>query len=153
MPNPQALFVVLGAMAGNMLSGKPVWLFVAGPSSSGKTMLLQSLEKLERVVTVSKVTGDAAWLSGTAKKDRAADATGGLLPQIGENGCLVFMDLTAMLSESKEALSSMLGTLREVYDGTYKRNIGGEGGREIVHKGRVCIIAGVTNAIDRVAEV
>lgn len=152
MPDPEALYVTLGAMAGNMMSGKPVWLLLVGASGSGKTLLLESLMKLDRTRMVASIKGESALLSGVKKKDRAHDATGGILKELGENGCLVFMDLNTLLSKRKEEVGEMLGILRELYDRTWSRDIGGEGGRHIAHSGRVCLLAGVTHTIDRHTE-
>jgi hypothetical protein len=101
---------------------------------------------------VSSISGEAALLSGVKKKDRAKDATGGLLTELGEDGgCLLFMDLTTELSKRKEEVTQFFGALREIYDKTYSRSIGGEGGRTLSYTGRVAIIGGVTSAIDRMA--
>lgn len=153
MPDPMPLYVTMGAMAGNMLTGTPVWLMLIGSSGCGKTMLLKSLLKLPKVEPVSSIKGEAALLSGTKKKEMAADATGGLLRVIGDNGCLAFMDFTSVLSKSREAVNELLGVLRELFDRTWSRDIGGEGGRKLSHNGRVCLIAGVTPAVDRAADV
>jgi ABC-type dipeptide/oligopeptide/nickel transport system ATPase component len=147
------LYVTMGAMAGNMLTGTPIWLMLVGASGSGKTKLLRSLLGLERVVPVSSIKGEAALLSGVKKKEIARDATGGLLRVLGDNGCLAFMDFTSVLSKSRDALNEILGVLRELFDRTWSRDIGGEGGRRLEHHGRVCLIAGVTHAIDRQADV
>lgn len=147
------LYVVMGAMAGNMMTGNPVWLMLIGPSSCGKTMLLKSLLGLSRVEPVADITGQAALLSGTKRKEVAKDATGGVLRTIGDNGCLLFLDFTSVLSESKEALVKILGVFRHLFDRTWSRDIGGEGGRRLTHTGRVCLMAGVTPAIDRAGEV
>src|SRR5208282_5497684 len=95
MPDPMPLIVTMGAFAANCMTGDPVWLWLVGPSGSGKTMLLKSLRSLPRTRMVSSISGEAALLSGVKKKDRAKDATGGLLTELGEDGgCLLFMDLT-----------------------------------------------------------
>lgn len=153
LPDPQSLYVTMGTMAGNMLTGNPTWLMLVGSSGSGKTMLLKSLRGLPRIRPVASIKGEAALLSGVKAKDRADDATGGILREIGDNGCLIFMDFTSVLSKSREAVTELLGVLRELYDGTWVRDIGGEGGRSLTHTGRVSVIAGVTNAIDRHYEV
>jgi len=75
------------------------------------------------------------------------------LRELGKNGCLVFMDFTSVLSKSKEAVNEFLGALREIYDRTWSRDIGTEGGKHLVYDGKVSLIAGVTHAIDRQHEV
>ena len=149
LPDPLPLYVMAGALAGNMISGNPVWLMLVGSSGCGKTMLLKSVMGLSHTVMVSSIKGEAALLSGVAKKDRAKDATGGLLRQIGDHGALVFMDLTTLLSKNKEQANELVSALREIYDGTYSREIGGEGGKQLRYAGRPGLLAGVTHAIDR----
>lgn len=153
IPDTMALYAAMGAMAGNMLTGTPVWMMIAGDSGGGKTMILKSFLKLPKVRSVSSIKGEAALLSGVSEKDKAKDATGGLLRELGDNGCMAFMDFTSVLSKGKDAVSELLGVLRELFDGTWSRDIGGEGGRSLSHTGRVCLIAGVTHAIDRHADV
>src|SRR5262245_41168780 len=55
------------------LEGDPVWLMLVGGSGAGKTERLQSLSGLPDVVTESSISGPAALLSGTGKKERAKD--------------------------------------------------------------------------------
>src|SRR6476646_2202173 len=71
LPNPDALYAVMGAVAGNMLTGDPVWMMVVGSSGSGKTQLLKSLGKIKRIETVSSIKGEAGLLSAVKEKDRA----------------------------------------------------------------------------------
>lgn len=154
IPDPLFIYVVMGAMAGNMMTGVPPWLMIIGQSGQTKTKMIKSLLKLERVRQVASIKGEAALLSGTAKKDRAKDATGGLLRELGDNGCLAFTDLTSLMSKDPRTMGEMLGILRELFDRTWKRDIGAEGGRSLKHTGRVCVVAGVTHAaIDRQTEV
>jgi hypothetical protein len=154
LPNPQILYAVMGAMAGNMMSGGPVWMMLIGPSAGGKTLVLKSLLGLgQRVRAISSIKGEAAFLSGTDRKKMAKDATGGLLNELGDNGCLLFLDFTTIMSQSKEEVTAMLGTLRQMYDRDFSRDIGSEGGRKLVHTGRVSMLAGVTNIIDQKDEI
>src|ERR1700676_2204366 len=79
LPDPHGLYAVMGAMAGNMLTGAPVWLMLAGDSGSGKTLIQKTLTEQAGVRQVSSIKGEAALLSGVSKKDRAKDSTGGIL--------------------------------------------------------------------------
>ena len=154
LPDPQVLYAVMGAMAGNCLTGNPVWMMLVGSSGGGKTAILKSLLGLgTRVRPVSSIKGEAAFLSGTDRKKMAKDATGGVLKELGENGCLLFLDLTTLMSKPKEEVTLMLGALREMFSRDYVRDIGGEGGRPLRHTGRVSVMAGVTAVIDHKDEV
>lgn len=136
-----------------MMTGVPVWAQLLGASGAGKTALLKSLQALERVELVSDFSGPAALLSGTKKKEVAKDATGGVLHKLGNNGCLVFPEFSSVLSKSPEAKNEILGIFRGLFDRTWKRDIGGEGGRTLAHTGRVCLVAACTHAIDRAVDV
>jgi predicted transcriptional regulator len=91
---------------------------------------------------------EAALLSGTAKKDRAADAKGGLLREIGEFGILVLKDLTSILSMNRDKQKALLAALREIYDGAWTRRVGVDGAREFAWQGKMGLIGGVTSVID-----
>lgn len=92
---------------------------------------------------------EAALLSGTPRKEHAKGARGGLLPTIGEFGLIVCKDLTSMLSMHRDAQAEVLAALREVYDGEYTRHVGTEGGRKLSWSGKVGLLAGCTETIDR----
>lgn len=152
-PDPMPLYITMGMMAGNMMHGTPIWLMLIGDSGGGKTAILKSILGLPRVRSVASLSGQAALLSGTSKKDRAEDATGGVLAELGDNGCMAFMDFTSVLSQGDKVITETLGVLRELFDRTWRRDIGSDGGRSLRHTGRVTLIAGVTHAIDRHASV
>src|SRR5258708_36314886 len=65
MPDPGALYALMGAVAGNMLDGEPVWLMLVGPPGCGKTGLLNSTLKLDRVHEGTDISSKGAFLSGT----------------------------------------------------------------------------------------
>src|SRR5437764_236264 len=44
--------------------------------------------------------------------------------------------------------AELLGALREVYDGSWSRDVGADGGRHIEWQGKAAVIAGCTTAID-----
>jgi hypothetical protein len=148
LPDLGIVTVTLGAVAANLLNGDPVWLVIVGPPSSGKTEVLMACTVLPNVHQTSTLTA-AALLSGTPKKERAKDARGGLLPTIGEFGLIVCKDLTSILSMRRDAQAEALGGLREVYDGEYTRHVGTDGGRKLSWSGKVGLLAGCTETIDR----
>src|SRR5262245_58198915 len=88
MPDPGIVEVCLAAIAANRIPGDPVWILLTGGASSGKTEVLNSLCALSNIRPVSTLT-EAALLSGTGARERASDATGGLLRGIGPFGILV----------------------------------------------------------------
>jgi hypothetical protein len=146
-PDLDALYAVLAAVIANRADGDPVWLLIVAPPSSGKTEVIMPLAVLDDV-TVAGTLSPAALLSGTPKAERAADATGGLLRQVGDRGILVNKDFGTVLAMRHETRAEVMQALRDIYDGHYDRAIGSDGGRQLVWEGHCGFIAGCTPAID-----
>jgi hypothetical protein len=143
-----ALHVLLGTYAANQIPGDPLWLMIVGGSGWGKTALLLSMIRLPRVHLASTFT-EASLLSGTARKEKCKDATGGILKTIGTFGYLLCKDFTSVLSMNRESSTVMLAALREIFDGSWTRHVGVDGGRTLHWEGKLALIAGCTGAIDR----
>ncbi|MFN0145937.1 MAG: DUF3854 domain-containing protein [Dehalococcoidia bacterium] len=147
LPDEAPLLAMLGAVVANRFAGPPVWLLLVAAPSSGKTEILSGLVGIPGVHLVSTLT-EAALLSGTATKDRASDATGGLLRQIPRGGCMLLKDFTSVIAMNKDSRSTVLAALREVYDGRWARLVGVDGGRALEWEGKVGLVGGSTPAID-----
>jgi energy-coupling factor transporter ATP-binding protein EcfA2 len=156
LPDPAVLYALMGAVAANMLEGQPVWLMLIGAPGSGKTELLNTLGGLEHLYPVDSVDGPAPFLSGTGKKEKSRDATGGILNQIGLHGGIVIKDFTGILSLEPGKAKLVLDCLRQVYDGRWTRPVGTDGGKVLQwpaaeyggKRGHVALFAGVTGRID-----
>lgn len=148
LPQPDPLYAVLGAYAANKLPGDPVWLMVVGATSGGKTELIQPLAGLPDVYPTATLT-EAALLSGTPQKERASSARGGLLCELGDFGVLLNKDFGSVLSMNREARAQTLAALREVYDGSWTRRLGTDGGKTLNWQGKAGLIAACTPTIDR----
>lgn len=146
LPDISQLLAVLAAVTANLMPGDPVWLLVVGPPSSGKSELVQALDRLAFTFTAGVLT-EASLLSGTPQKDTVRGAKGGLLRQIGDFGILTLKDFTSVLSMARDARAMLLAALREVYDGAWTRHVGADGGRELAWRGKLGLIAGVTPTI------
>lgn len=142
------LYVVLGTVAANMLDGDPVWLLLVAASGGGKTEFLNALLRLEGVHTAAVLT-EAALLSGTSKRETANDARGGLLRVIGSRGILLHKDFGSVLSMNRDQRAALLGALREIFDGSWTRHVGTDGGRTLHWEGKLALIAGCTPVIDQ----
>lgn len=143
-----AIDITCAAAAGEQLDGDPCWLILISGSGNAKTETVMGLVGAG-AITSSKVTGEAALLSGTSKKERSAKATGGLLRRIGERGILVLKDFTSIISMQAERRGEVLGALREVYDGRWDREVGADGGMLLTWEGRIVVIGACTTAYDR----
>lgn len=148
VPDPGALYAVLATAAAHRLDGDPTWLQLVSPSSGGKTEFLNALSALPEVHHAATLT-EAALLSGTPKREKAADAKGGLLRSIGDSGVLCLKDFGSVLSMNRDARAALLAALREVYDGAWTRHVGTDGGRTLHWSGKLTLIAGCTPAIDQ----
>jgi hypothetical protein len=101
----------------------------------------------------STITSEGALLSGSPTRERAKDATGGLLRRLGASGVLVIKDVTSILSMDRNARGAVLAALREIHDGHWQRHIGTDGGRTLAWAGRIAIVGAVTTAWDRAHDV
>jgi hypothetical protein len=148
----EALDVVLAAAAVERLTGDPLWLLLISGSGNAKTETVQALDGIGATIT-STISSAGALLSATSRKERATDATGGLLRKIGDSGLLVIKDVTSILSANRDARAEVLAALREVYDGRWSRNVGTDGGRTLDWSGRIVCIGAVTTVWDRAHDV
>jgi hypothetical protein len=148
LPDTVPLYATLGTAAAMLLPGDPVWLLVVGPPGDGKTELVNATTRLPKTHLAATLT-EAALLSGTALKERAKGAKGGLLRSIGDEGSLVLKDFGSVLSMNRDSRASLLAALREVYDGSWTRHVGVDGGTMLHWQGRLGLLAGCTQMIDR----
>lgn len=147
LPDPGSLYATLGAVAANNMAGDPVWLLNVGVPGGGKTEITQSAFRLPHVFPVGTLT-EGALLSGTSKREAAKDAKGGLLRQIGAFGILLVKDFGSILALNRDNRASILMALREIYDGSWTRHVGTDGGRQLHWAGKVGLIGGCTPTID-----
>jgi hypothetical protein len=147
-----ALDAMLAAAAVERLDGDPLWLLIISGSGNAKTETVQALSGIDAIVA-STIASEAALLSATQKRDRAKDATGGLLREIGDRGVLVIKDVTSILSMNRDLRGQVLGALREVHDGSWVRKVGAEGGRSLPWSGRIAVIGAVTTKWDTAHDV
>jgi hypothetical protein len=143
-----ALDAVIAAAATTFLTGDPVWLLVIGGSGGLKTETVTAARLMPGATATGTITSVGALLSGTAQPQRARDATGGLLKRIGNPGLLLIKDVSSILSMNRDARALVLAALREIYDGSWIREVGTDGGRTLRWQGRLVIIGAVTTAWD-----
>lgn len=146
LPDPSAVLFVLAVAAANHLDGDPVWGQLVGAPGSGKTEILSPLARLDHVHVAATLT-EPALLSGTPKRE--ASGSGGLLREIGQFGIILAKDFGSILSMHRDARAAVLMALREIYDGSWTRRLGTDGGKELHWSGKIGFLAGVTEAIDQ----
>lgn len=143
-----AIDAVLATAAVEHLDGDPLWLLVVGGSGDGKTETVTPLRGCGALV-VSTISSVGALLSGTSKREKTKDATGGLLRQLGDRGVLIVKDVTSLLSLQPNVRTEILAAFRELYDGQWTRYVGTDGGRTLEWSGRIAVVGAVTTAWDR----
>jgi hypothetical protein len=146
--DPDLIITVLGTVAANRLQCDPVWLFVVGAPSSGKTERIMAAQSLPDVHLLNDLTVGGL-LSGVSQKDRATNSKGGILREIGPYGLLLIKDFSTILSMPNDARNALIGAFREIFDGRYSRALGADGGKKLEWEGKLGIIAAVTEAIDQ----
>ena len=137
---------------GNQMPGqRPIWLMLVGPSSSGKTTALNAFNALELVNQISgeKVSPthnisdltENSFASGMNRGDKQTS----LLHKIPYGGVMIFKDFTSMISKNEQSRMTIMGQLREIYDGAYVKRTGN--GEDVLWTGKIGAIAGVTETI------
>jgi len=154
-PDTQAVRIVLGTIQAHRLNlGDPAWLFVVAPPGSGKTTITImgtcGLHDVRMLGDFSENTflsgfygheqpGMLEKLGHAVQEDQTYTSTG--------NAVLVAKDFTTVLSMRREKRAAILGQLREIHDGEFKRDFGT--GVTKIWRGRVSVIAAVTPALDK----
>jgi hypothetical protein len=152
LDDPTSVYAVAATLVANRAPGDPVWLLLVCAPSTGKTELLSAATRLPWVIPAAKVT-EASLLSGTSRRERVTGATGGLLRQVGDFGCLLCKDFTSVLAQNSDARAEAMAALREVYDGEWHRPVGTDGGRVLSWRGKCGLVGGVTPALDQFGQV
>lgn len=154
-PDIQAIRIVLGTIQAHRLNlGDPAWLFVVAPPGSGKTtMSIMGASGLHDVVMLGDFS-ESTFLSGFHGHTQP-----GMLEKLGHtveegktfiskgDAVLMAKDFTTVLSMRREKRAAILGQLREIHDGQFKRDFGT--GVTKIWRGRITIIAAVTPVLDR----
>ena len=90
------------------LEGDPLWLYLVGAPSSGKSTICELLASDEiHTRSLSKFTG---LVSGSRQGSH-------LIPML-QNKCVVIKDGTLLLESSQQQLANVYGELRDIFDGS-----------------------------------
>lgn len=137
----------MATVLANRGPGDPVWMVIIGPPGGGKTEPLNAIAALSDVFATATLTMGGL-LSGTSRKERSAEAKGGLLNQIGEYGIIAVKDFSSILSMSGDQRAMLMAAMREVYDGSWVRHLGTDGGIELTWQGKCGLIGAATPSLD-----
>ena len=132
--------LLLATIIAHRHKADPVWLFIVGGSSTGKTEFITSLNDVAGIYTIGSLTSHS-FLSGFKSK---GSVEVNMLDRM-KNGIMSFKDFTSILSTNQEARGEIMGQLREIYDGAYSRDFGT--GERKTWKGKLGLIAGATTKV------
>jgi ribosomal protein L37AE/L43A/CRP-like cAMP-binding protein len=130
--------VALATVMSDSIPGDPLWIYVVGAASSGKSIILTSLSGSDRVIFHSSLTPKSLVSGFNVHPDPS------LLPTF-DGKTAVFKDGTELLTAHPDARRETFGILRGAYDGRVDREYGNGVKRNyILHFG---VLMGVTDAI------
>jgi len=134
------LRMILSVIVSNQMPGPPLWTYICGPPSSGKTQLIQAAQLSDQVIYRSSV-GPASLVSGfQGAKDPS-------LLAIVHGLCLMFKDGTELFTLPGFKLDEVMGIFRGAYDGHTVRTYGN--GVEREYRAHFTLIIGVTGVVDK----
>jgi len=141
------LLLLMAAVMAHWLDCSPVWLMLVGPPASAKTELITLFKGVGHVVFLSDLSPNTLASGFNVRADRADPS---LLDKLTDN-VLAVKEFTTVLAKRAEARGEILAQLREVYDGVFNKAWGT--GKQMDWQGRVSLIGGVTDEIDRMHSV
>lgn len=154
LPNYDVVEVVAATVLANRLPGEPLWLALVGPSSSGKTEVVRSLETLRDVEQVDQMTTStlaSGYKPGKTSKRETNGTIGkfGLLSKHmdGRPFIITIGDFSSVLGRRHETRIEIMNQLRRVYDGVYDVPYGN--GVVLNWRGKCGMIVCSTGAYDR----
>lgn len=128
------------------LNDPPVWSFILGQSSSGKSaIVINAISRLPYVHQVSTL-GINSFLSGYGEKS-------GLLKNMEKidgisNGILAFNDFSTFLGLREDTRKDLQGQLRDMFNGRLSKEVGNKS-TSLSWEGKVTIMAACTNSLER----
>lgn len=148
-------FALATILANRMPGSDALWAMLVGPSSGGKSEIINAVSGAE-VTGVVRASGERkmkpftfmlgdltsnTFLSGASSNVSETS----LLYRVGASGVFVHKDFTTILSKGIEQQATIMGQMREIYDGHFKKDTGT--GKSLEWKGKLGFLAGVTEAI------
>lgn len=135
------LDVVLATCLATKLNCDPIWVLIIGGPSSGKSELVNTLNKIPFVHPVSSMT-ENTFLSNMRTSD-GKEAS--MLHRIGTSGMMTMKDYTSILSMRSEKREVIVGQMREIYDGKLVKEAGN--GNPQTWEGKLNWIGAVTESV------
>ncbi len=139
-----AIDFCLAVVVSNRLPGDPVWGSLIDASGGGKTELLRALRKRPEAYFLSTLT-EKSLVSGY-RDPRQPKRDPSLLPQL-HGKVLIIKDLSPLLSMRRESRNTIMGDLRDAYDGFTDQGRGNLG--RLTYVAKFSVLAASTLAIER----
>jgi hypothetical protein len=143
-PDLECLRAALSVYQSHFSDDAPIWMFLLGPPSTGKSELcVYPLTSQEQTVQISTIT-ESSFIS-------AYDPKCGILPNLNgkpKNGVLLFSDFSNFLALAPDVRSKLQAQMREIYDGKYQKHAGNQR-TAIEWEGKVSILAACTPDLER----
>jgi hypothetical protein len=137
----ESIDLALATIVANRMEGDPLWLFLVAPPSGGKTEVIRALDDVPDVFALSALSPQT-FASGFERRGIETS----LLPKL-DGKTVVMKDFGTVLTMYREAKAEILAQLREIYDGSFSKEWGN--GKSLKWRGKVGLLAGVTEIIDR----
>lgn len=151
----ESIAIVAAVVISSKLSTPPIWLYLIGPSSGGKSALIDAFGLVPFVTQVSDLTPNT-FLSGMPIRNGKETS---LLRRLGPNFVITMKDFTTILSKADQDQQAIIAQMREIYDGYITKETGtgqtlswgGKGGKDDP-KGKATFIMASTEAVFKVQE-
>lgn len=140
--NEACIAVCLATVVSTYVPGEPIWMFLVGPASCGKTTLIEAFGVSNMYCEAQSHLHSKVLVSGWRDGD-GEDSS--LLPRL-KRRTLLIKDFTTVVSMSHAAQDELYGLLRDAFDGTFRKQYGNRVERHYSDI-RFGFIAGVTNVI------
>jgi hypothetical protein len=125
----------------NFLSESPVWMFIIGPSGTGKTVTISALSSLDNTHIMGDLT--AQTFLSAYNKGRGYS----MLSTLGGNFTLLFKDFTTFLSKRPDERGAIASQMREIYDGEFYRDTGAS--KKLEWCGKATVVCATTPAVEK----
>lgn len=133
------LRLVCATLLSNNLTTPSSWIFIVGNSSGGKSMILSALKPVTGIFEIDDMTAQT-FASGQKGQGQAS-----LLHQLPLNGTMLIKDYTTILSKEEKSRSQIVGQMRKIFDGDYRKKFGN--GEDVQWQGKLGMLAGTTTEI------
>lgn len=151
----ESIALVAAVLISSKLKTPPIWLYLIGPSSGGKSALIDAFALCPFVTQVSDLTPNT-FLSGMANRGGRESS---LLRRLGNNFTITMKDFTTIMSKSEQDQQIIISQMREIYDGYFTKETGGSetlswGGKggPLDPKGKATFVMASTESIYKVQE-